>query len=85
VNPQVYSSWRNDTLSFADNTVQEIAQILEDNYGLQILIQDPLLRERKLTGEIPSTDEQTVLAVLAETLNIQIARDGRKVVLKTKE
>jgi ferric-dicitrate binding protein FerR (iron transport regulator) len=85
VNPQIYSSWRNDTLSFADNTVQEIAQILEDNYGLQILIQDPLLRERKLTGEIPSTDEQTVLAVLAETLNIHIARDGRKVVLETKE
>jgi ferric-dicitrate binding protein FerR (iron transport regulator) len=84
VNPEVYSSWRNHKLYFADHTLQEIAQVLEDNYGLEIQIQDAQLRERKLTGEVPSTDEQTVLEVLSESLNIRFTKDGRKVILQHK-
>jgi ferric-dicitrate binding protein FerR (iron transport regulator) len=84
VDPEVYTSWRNHKLLFSDNTLQEIAQVLEDNYGLEILIQDPLLKERKLTGEIPSTDEQTVLEVLCESLNIRYTKNGRKVIFNNK-
>jgi ferric-dicitrate binding protein FerR (iron transport regulator) len=84
VDPEVYTSWRNHKLLFSDNTLQEIAQVLEDNYGLEILIHDPLLKQRKLTGEIPSTDEQTVLEVLCESLNIRYTKNGRKVIFNNK-
>ncbi|MDO1450232.1 FecR domain-containing protein [Rhodocytophaga aerolata] len=84
VNPDIYSSWRNHKLYFTDNTLQEITQMLEDTYGLKITIQDPLLRNRKLTGEISSTDEQTVLEVLAESLNIRLTRKDRQVIIQSK-
>jgi transmembrane sensor len=83
VEPEVYSSWRHNKLIFNDTPVKEIAQLLEDNYGMQVTFKDAQLANRKFTGSIPNQDIDLFLTILAESLNIDISRENQLIMIST--
>jgi len=81
VDPSVYSSWKNNRLIFTDTPLGEVAQRLEDNYGLQVVFQDPSLQELAFTGNFPANDLSFFLQVLSRSLDITVTRNGNQIIM----
>ncbi len=79
VNPEIYTSWKDNRFLFDDTSIREIALMLEENYGYQVRIASPSLAHRKLTGEIEVDDPDILLTALSKSFNIQITRENNTV------
>lgn len=74
VNPEMYSSWVNKELILDQTPLQDIAHLLEDYYGLQVVMRGEGLPERTLTGRIPTGDLALILKLLSEAFSLNISR-----------
>lgn len=83
VNTEVYTSWRNKKLVFEKTSIRKIAEILEDNYGVEVIINDPELAEMTFSATIPMEDLDILLDLLSETFNINVQRQHKKVIFNT--
>lgn len=72
VNPNNFSAWIYNRLLFENTSLKEIAALLNDNYGLKVIVKQPFLLEKKITGTIPAKNIKTLLLALEESLNINI-------------
>lgn len=84
VNPEVYISWKNHWLVFEGTSLREIARILEDNFGLEVVLQDAALEQKKFKGSVPSHDLDILLKGLSESFNIEVTRKKNTIVMKNK-
>ncbi len=73
-----YSSWKEKKLYFDQTPLLEVAKILEDTHGYQVEFKNESLKSRKLSGELQSGKVEDILVALRETLQIQITKDGNK-------
>ena len=85
VDPEIYSSWKDQKLILDNTSLGEIAQIIEDNYGLKVVFEDVAVAKKTLTGSIPTDDLNNFLTVLSASIDIQIQREGNKLILSNKE
>ena len=69
-----FTSWVNNTLYFDRTTLQEVALIIQQTYGLQVIFTDPNLKDRELSGEISSATIDDVLLAISETFNLEVQR-----------
>lgn len=81
VNPEVYTAWRNNYYLFEDTPVKEIATLLEDNHGMQVTVSEAI-KERKITAKVPNNDVDILVNLLAETLGVEITKQGKEVHIK---
>lgn len=81
VEPKEYSAWKEYKLFFDQTPLREVAHILEDTYGLQLIFGSESLSDRKLSGAISSEKPDDILKAIEESLNVTITREGAKVVL----
>ncbi len=74
VEDKQYTSWVRSKLFFDKMTLEELAQILHDTYGLQVSFQNEELKYRQLSGEISSASTEDILFAIAETFNIEVTK-----------
>ena len=80
-----YTSWVRSKLVFDKTELMELAQILQDTYGLKVSFQDEVLKQRQLSGEISSASADDILYAIAETFNIKVTKmDDDSVILSSK-
>jgi ferric-dicitrate binding protein FerR (iron transport regulator) len=80
-----YTSWVKSKLVFDKTPLLELAQMLQDTYGLSVSFQDEELKNRQLSGEISSASADDILFAIAETFNIKVTKmDDESVVFSTK-
>ena len=80
-----YTSWVRSKLVFDKTQLIELAQILQDTYGLKVSFQNEDLKQRQLSGEISSATADDILLAIAETFNIKVTKmDDNSVVLSSK-
>jgi len=72
VEPGIYSSWTDKILIFNDITLQEIAQRIEETYGLKTIIADKTLATRKMNGKVPADNLEVLLKTVGKTFGIQV-------------
>lgn len=84
VNPFHYSAWKEDLLYFNETPLKEVANILEDTYGMEVVFEDEKLEARKLSGQINARDAKDILLAIAEVFNIGVKEKGRKVIFHLK-
>ncbi|PSR54949.1 hypothetical protein AHMF7605_16275 [Adhaeribacter arboris] len=84
VNPLVYSSWIHKKLLFDDTSIQEIAGLLQDNYGFRVKLADPALMNRRLTGEVYVEDVETLLTALSKSFQLEMIQKGNTLIIKGK-
>ena len=80
-----YTSWVRSKLVFEKTPLNELAQILQDTYGLKVSFQNEDLKQRQLSGEISSASADDILFAIAETFNIKVSKmDDNSVILSSK-
>ncbi len=79
VDPKRFTAWRDRRLTFDDTPLSEVALILEENYGVRVVFDDPALRNRRVTGEISAQKIDTILKALSTLFSISVERSGNTV------
>jgi ferric-dicitrate binding protein FerR (iron transport regulator) len=81
VEDKQYTSWVRSKLFFDKMTLEELAQILHDTYGLNVFFQNDELKSRQLSGEISSATADDILYAIGETFNIKVTRKANETVI----
>jgi transmembrane sensor len=81
VDPDEYLSWRNNMLEFNSTSLKEIANLIEDNYGYQVVFRDQQLAERKFTGSSSSDDLQELTQKLSKLFDLKITQEGNVITI----
>lgn len=77
--PEALTAWKQHRFTFEQTSLRVIADLLHDNYGLTVTIDNPNLAERTISGSFPARDAGEVLQVVADLLQINYHRDGNHV------
>jgi len=67
-------SWQQPELLMDRITVSAVIAALEDNYGLNIRVEDPQVLEKQLDGSLPLNDEHRALRILSSITGTHIDR-----------
>ena len=85
VDTKIYTSWKDHEFYFVNTPVSEIARILEDNYGYQVIIADPEISEMQFNARISAQNVDILFKLLAETFKLEVLKDGNQITLRKKE
>lgn len=81
----IHTSWKDGVMLFDEgNTfLPEALQRIEDHYGIQFDIQDPALREKKLTIQgLPMEELDIVIPILQDALQLNIEKQGDAYIIR---
>lgn len=75
INVAEYASWKDGRLYFKDVTVAKIFNYFEDIYGYKVVVDDPEILKRRVSGSLSSQNEQVLFKAFGMTLNLNITPD----------
>ncbi len=78
---QVYSEWEQRRFVFEETSLEEVAYLLQENYGLTFEISGEGLGGRMLMGSFRAENVDELLQSIAELLDIRVQRQGNHVKL----
>lgn len=84
VDTEVFTSWKENKLVFDGTPIAEIAQLLEDNYGYKVIIQDSVLAGKQFKGMVPANEIDNLLGQIAKVFNVDIDRKDKQITMKLK-
>ncbi|WP_086596590.1 FecR family protein [Hymenobacter crusticola] len=76
-----YASWKDDKLVLDETTIAELATRLHDTYGVDVVVKDPTLNARRITGTVPIGALNVLLQALQETFKLKIERQQNQIIL----
>ncbi len=80
-----YTLWVSRKLYFDKTPLSELAQMLKDTYGVQVIFQNEDLKSRQLSGEISSASIDDIFLAIAETFDVKVTRqDDHSVIFSSK-
>ncbi|WP_077921233.1 FecR family protein [Spirosoma sp. 209] len=82
--PQLYPGWEDKRFVFDETTLQEVAYMLRESYGLEVEIRDKALASRVLMGSFRADNVDQLLQTISELLDINVVRQGNHVRLSTR-
>ena len=82
--PEKYAAWKDHRFIFEDTTLQEFAKIMDENYGIDVVIKDKMLANRTLVGSFRADSADELMDIISEIFNINITRTGNTIVLTDK-
>jgi ferric-dicitrate binding protein FerR (iron transport regulator) len=82
VNTELYTAWKNNKLVFENATIQEIARIIAHNYGLEMVVLDAAIFQRKFTGTLPGNNIDIILKTFSALYKLNIERNENQIYLK---
>ncbi len=85
VNPAPYTAWRQRQLVFERMPLREIADALEDYYGVRVVIADEDLARTPLTGALPMRNLSMILDVLPTIANVEVIRNDQEIILRNRK
>lgn len=77
----VATAWKQNELIFEDTSVREIINILEDNYGLQIVLKKADIADRHYTGTFKNPDPDVILMALSGLFDLKLERHDQTITL----
>ena len=80
--PLLHTSWTQHEFVFENTALSDIAQQLRDTYGVELVVEDTELANRRFTGNLSNQDMETLLTTLAITFDLNVRHDGDRVVLQ---
>lgn len=82
VDASAQSAWQTGKLTFDGTSLLEVAQMLEDTYGVTVVIADPDLRRQTVSGTIPNQSMQTILNGLATLFDLHITQESNRIIIQ---
>lgn len=84
-NTQRYSSWKRNSLQFENASFAELAQLLEDTYGVNVEIRDTSLLRQEFTGTVPSQQMNMLLDGLSQLFHLKVSHVNNTVIIERKD
>ncbi len=81
VNTDVYHSWKSRRWVLEDITLRQVADRIEETYGVPVRIADPRLAREPMTGVLPSESLDKLLRVLSATYGIRVQQQENQLIL----
>lgn len=75
----VEPAWRENYFIFNDTPLLEVAQEIENYYGLEVDLADPLLAEKIFTARVSREDLQMLLEAIEASFGVRVKREGDKI------
>jgi transmembrane sensor len=85
VNTDRYLAWKEGKLIFEEIPLREIADLLRDNYGLVVEVQDSTLLAKEITTQVNDGDVDLLIKLLGETLQVHVQRKGNHILFQPSE
>lgn len=82
VDSKDYTTWQEQKLLFKRTPITEVATLMEDYYGWEVELSDDDWADQRITGSIPTYDEEIFLEILSESMGVRTIRDGNRVTLQ---
>ncbi|MGV8090889.1 MAG: FecR family protein [Mangrovibacterium sp.] len=79
VNTRVYSSWKDNKLTFINMSLRELIILLERKYGVEIMVSDPDILSYHYDGTLKNETIIEVLNILQETLPVDYVINDQKI------
>jgi len=76
-----YADWTTNKLVFDATTLAEVAQRLQDTYGVTVITKNPSLLNRRFTGVFATQDFDRLCENLTQALHLRIVRQGNRLLL----
>lgn len=80
--PHLHTSWTQHEFVFENTALGDITQQLRDTYGVNLIVEDAELANRRFTGNLSNQDIETLLTILSITFDLNVQRDGDRIVLQ---
>lgn len=81
VEPETYSSWRNNKLIFENQPLHEIFKIVEDHYGFEIVLEDPKIAHLVFTGTTPLNNVDVLFTSISHSFDLEIKRENKRIIV----
>ncbi|WP_020605989.1 FecR family protein [Spirosoma spitsbergense] len=81
---QNFSIWKEKRFVFDEISLSDVAQLLEETYGLSVTIDTPELAQRKLMGSFRAENVDELLRTISDLLDINVVRQEDQVRLSEK-
>lgn len=85
VDTKDYTSWTQGRLVFHNTSVAEIKALLEEEYGLSVVIPDSQLLSQRISGTVPNDNLKSLLFALSNSFNCQIIHKNNQVYILEKD
>ena len=82
VDPTSYAAWRQGQMVFERTPLREIADALEDHYGVRVVIADEALARTQLTGAFPVRNLDMILELLPTIADVKVIRNDQEIILQ---
>lgn len=79
-----FTAWKRNTLSFEAVPLRDIAILIKDNYGYEIVWSDEQIRDIRFTYELVGNDLDLLLTTLSEALDLDIQKKENLIYIKSK-
>ncbi|MFC5410297.1 FecR family protein [Larkinella bovis] len=74
-------SWTDNRWMLNDATLQEVASLIEENYGLKVKFQTDSLTQLSVNGVIPTDNLKDLLGTLESILDVHIDRKSDRIII----
>ncbi|SDK43844.1 ferric-dicitrate binding protein FerR, regulates iron transport through sigma-19 [Catalinimonas alkaloidigena] len=71
-----YLAWKDHRFVFDETTLREVADQVNEIFGVKVEIADPTLARRTVTGTYQAENADDLLLVLAELMDIEVSQQG---------
>ncbi|HET9129823.1 MAG TPA: DUF4974 domain-containing protein, partial [Terriglobia bacterium] len=80
-NARHFSSWTENKLTFDGTPLSDLVSVLEENYGLRVVVSDSALLGQRLWGSVPSNDATLLLQAITTSFDFKIKEVGDRVII----
>jgi ferric-dicitrate binding protein FerR (iron transport regulator) len=81
VNAHVYSSWTKKKWILENTSLLQVAEQIQETFGLEVSVPDTSLQKESMTGVIPVETLDEALEVLTSTYNIKIEKKNNRLII----
>ena len=82
VKPEQYDVWRESLVTLDEKSVLEIAEMLEDSYGVTLTFEDSLILSKKLSGKLVIKSTADFVENLATILDVKVQTTEKGYILR---
>jgi len=77
VDPQLYSAWTDNRIILNHTSLSEMVNMLKDNYGLDVVVDNPSLLQQTVSGSMPLGNADILLNQLSKAFQLKITRNNK--------
>jgi ferric-dicitrate binding protein FerR (iron transport regulator) len=79
---QNYSAWKENRFVFDRTSLQEVAQLIAENFGTRVRIPDTTLAQQSISGTFRAKNAREMLDMVADVSGLEVIQQGQSYLLQ---